>query len=565
MAFELPPHLAQVLGSFAAREDFVSMQAAKIQEQHAAVRDATDVMLDRTAKAADAAQVVAADKSAQAAALEDRLVRLGSTMMPDEVRFANATAIGQAADVFRNQLARVQELESVSFFDNPLAYLVNSVQVPREATKLAQAEQTVELLTTQQQRIAAATTADAQAMRATARTLTDAGRAAELEQLRHAADAELARIDRDAAKDNINMSLQLLNLDKEQREPLERAYVLNRDEQRWQASYEMQKEAADRARTAANDEKATDEALMSMLQDAANYASAVAGDERTAGMLLSITDVKQLRAQQQMKTPLFERFLVYAQNAAASQYAPGGKVLGRNLLDSLDNVSNLRIPVSKGEEEVLSAVRVAQALEAQNNPQWNSLSPAEKEERKAAVAMKAVADLPVMSPKKLALLESAGKSPVGDLKIAQIPGIKNDDKAWEDFGSLMKAAGIAAREPGANPVELAQDIVTLASRARMHTNIERNYEGMGVPAPKQVAIVPPGTRQAVDATNLRDVLMYIVQESNPRSVFSPEGAREFGMRATVSPVLAATYAYDKAQEAKARTAAHEKALKEAGY
>ena len=129
----------------------------------------------------------------------------------------------------------------------------------------------------------------------------------------------------------------------------------------------------------------------------------------------------------------------------------------------------------------------------------------------------------------------------------------------------MKAAGIAAREPGANPVELAQDIVTLASRARMHTNIERNYEGMGVPAPKQVAIVPPGTRQAVDATNLRDVLMYIVQESNPRSVFSPEGAREFGMRATVSPVLAATYAYDKAQEAKARTEAHEKALKEAGY
>ena len=565
MAFELPPHLAQVLGSFAAREDFVSMQAAKIQEQHAAVRGAADVMLDRTAKAADAAQVVAADKSAQAAALEDRLVQLGSTMMPDEVRFANATAIGQAADVFRNQLARVQELESVSFFDNPLAYLVNSVQVPREATKLAQAEQTVELLTTQQQRIAAATTADAQAMRATARTLTDAGRAAELEQQSHEAAVEAAKLRRDAAVQNSTMTLQLLQLDQERLNALTQAYTLGRDEQRWQASYTLQKEAADRARAAANDEKATDEALMSMLQDAANYASAVAGDERTAGMLLSITDVKQLRAQQQMKTPLFERFLAYSQNAAASHYTPSGKSLGRSPGEALDNVARFGIPASKGEEEVLSAVRVAQALEAQNNPQWNSLSPAEKEERKAAVALKAVADLPVMSPKRLALLKESSNAPLSAMKIAQIPGIKNDDKAWEDFGSLMKASALAVRESGANPVELAQEIVSLAREARAHTNIERNYEGMGLDAPKQVAIVPPGTRQAADATNLRDVLMYIVQESNPRSVFSPEGAREFGMRATVSPVLAATYAYDKAQEAKARTEAHEKALKEAGY
>lgn len=527
----VPAHLASIIGGLQAQSDFVlGTVLPNIQEKQAEFLTAANIQQDAIARSGAAAQAVTADKQRQQAALEDRLVQLGETMMPDDLRYQNAKAIQQANSELAGSLQRVQELESVDFFSNPLGYVVSSAQLPKASTKLAQSMQSVDILTSQQQKIAAATTAEAAAMRATARTITDVGRAAELEGIKAAADQEIARTKMEVAKNNMTHQMQLMQLDAAHREPLERAYVMERDEQRWQAQYTLQKQAAERAAREFAEKDAEDKMILKMRDVAIRQATTV-GDKTTADILGSMTSAAQLKAMK-LNPTLWERFGTYYETGSASELT-GRKVIGTDILTSVDRATRLGLPLSPGEQEVASVVRVAQAKILQD-PQWASLSEPEKRAKVLAQATADVAAMPIKSPRTLITAEASGADPFQNSPLFTKTALKNDPEAFKDWDSLLSATAAAVKAGDINPVEASREFSKWAARGRLMTNLDRNYEGMGIAvAPKQV-LVQVGT-QVIDAADPMQVAGAILKQARPGLLTE----RLYRMGAAVAPTTTA--------------------------
>lgn len=531
----------QVMGGLAERKNYVEKVAIpEIQAAEEKFGAASAVQQEAVTKEADAVARVTADKGRQASELEQRVNQLGQTMMPDSLRFRLASEIQAETERMITSSAEHNKLQATSFFDNPVAYLVDSLQRPQAATEVAQSTQRLELLNDQMAKVSQATTAGAQALKNTAITITAAGREAEIDQIVAAGIKEKARLARDNAVTGAQFTMQLANLDKESRATVETSLNMRwrQDEQNrsWER-FNLEKEqfAANKsARADAKAEKETEDALIMRMRDQAVAQAKLMGKDKLAEDFMLLGDnprklAAQLKADKQFGGTFADEFGYYAQMGRRTQDLkdfsgnPGTFAIGGSPAEAAANILNRNLKVSPQALRVAQTIRAAQADEVgRAGPQWNTLSEQEKAAKLKEAAERGIreASAKAVPPSAVLLARANSADPVQASPLYKAIKADAQPKVLESWDSLYAQTKEAVVSGAISPQVAAKEIVELATAARVQDNTEVNYLGFGTAMPSTLYVgakpaaaggkIDPG----VDLTDIKAVTQRMLEQKN---------------------------------------------------
>lgn len=495
-----------ILGLKQASDEIAAYQGELEQNQALAV-GAGNVRRDAQERSNVAVQQVTQLRGQQTLETENRLAQLQQTEMPDTVRFKTAAAVSEAHNQLADALAQTQQLQSVSFFDNPMQYLVNSVQLPTAQTKLAQAQQTVDILTEANRKVAQDVTATAQAIRATARTTNEAIEKSLLLQQQAEGQARIADIDRQAAMDGTQFLTQRMQLDRQVREPLERAQLARIEQGKWNEQAELRRLQLENARQSAEDRKADDTAVMRMAGIAYRQAQAN-GDVATAQVLAAITKPSQLRALIGTDKAFADKYSYLVSTGALSEQS-GKRVFGSNPLESALSVRAYNLPVSPEQNRSVTAIERA-VTAIRQDPRWAAGDKNEKIQLEKQAADMAMANLPPMSPAALINFDGGLEAATTEIPVLAAINATAQPDSLETWDKLYGQVKEAVKSGAIKPQDAANQISYLALKGRNATNETAGYDAMGMKPPTTLRTAPVGTKQGVNLVDEVEVLKDLI-------------------------------------------------------
>lgn len=514
--------------------------ATQIQE-----KDIPQLLANRQASEAAAAQQqqaidqkAAADTSVaqQQADLtmqrELRISKLANTAMPEDLSLALAASVREAVQSMQDTQKKVHDKQSVGFLDNPLAYVLNTLQLPDLQTKLAQNVETVNMLTAARDKVNDSITAEARMLDATKKTTTPGIVAAQADATIAKAQYDKATASIEAIRNNTQGLMTAQQMDMNSRNMLDKAndafmrgQQFELAQQRMAMDMKMASMQLEKASRAAADDRAEDAVTQSMMQTALMHAKAV-GDT-SIPQVTSLAEMKAL-----LKMPGMAEKLAAHAGAGAITANSGNLMYGADPNSAIHNILTQGWQVPEGSKRVVNQVMAAQDAYIADPKNNFAAMPANKQ----AAALAQVAKMTVQNMQKLTPDMVMQQEENASVKMAQLPMFKaiewDTNPAVRKDTDALRSSVVAAINAGKLSMEdAAAGLTYFSARQSDATNRYYNILGFGIPTPLSSPIVEDG--KVYNLAKVEDAYKWLAVQRRTGSLwndlFSPAAYREKSM------------------------------------
>ena len=532
-----PPSLEEVLAGIDEQSAYVKNVAIpQLEQQRQKAEEAAAIRQDAITKAGNAAAEVVQQKGDMQQTLEDKLVNMGATMMPEEAQAKIATAMGEAQNMLTGHLDRVQQLNQVDPLSNPLGFVLAQLALPSAQAALTSTQQKIDLLSTAQTQVAQATSATGRAIRETSRTINSSMIAAEKDRISQQAAADAASAAMDAARNNGQFILQEVQLSAQERDGLlqqRRAWMDSEQFKRQQAlagvqmqeaGLRMQEMRERLAKLSKDNEQqaANDDFVANSLAIVKKQATSL-GDTGALNMLNGITSIPQLRAAMQ-NDAFAQKYNYLYSTGMVSANNGGSKVLGTDPYTAVLTATATGVPLTEGERLVQQTVlRAVNAKRADPVFQATYKDKAERQAAEQQEATAALKTLPPLSPSVIATQEAHGAFPVGKWATSQAINFDANPEAQKSVTGFAGQALQAVKDHKITINQAAEDIARMASLSSDASARYYNITGFG----GQPNFVVPDTTGKYDLSTKADAYKWVAKQvatMNPLGVSIPQAA-----------------------------------------
>lgn len=497
---------------------------AAAKDEAAASGQAT---VDAITKQGEAAATSIGEKGNLALITQAELDQIRTAAMPADVLIDNARRVREAQAAVTSNMAQQQKLESIDAFSNPIAFILAQLQLPAAQSATARSQQVLDTETTNANNIAGMVTAQAQAIKQTAKTTTLADINAQQEAARSEANAkaaaakiEMLRTDAWFTRNDTELRTQELN------EQLSMRNAVQQD-QMWALQMENARMQREKLRAELDDKKATDEFVRAQAATAVAQARML-GKNSLADDLSKVTSIPQMRIM--LQNPSY-KYLIETGNATKD----GGRlVLGGDVLEAEAAVRTLGVDVAKfspGLAQVLAQVQNTRASLA-DNPDYQAAK--SKEEREAVFRKALYADISrstALAPSAVVEKYRGAASDLSTLPMFKAVEFDTNKAVQGDPKELLRAVKSAVASGKLSVADAADGLRTFALRANDLTNQYYGFNQIGLPGKSRYFVdgvnhVVNGQPQNYDFTRAEDALTFALKsrQSVFTNIYGTEGA-----------------------------------------